>query len=138
MESPSLIRSRKCGSRMIHSKSCYGYVNMDLIIRVIHADLSTQKIEVLESRLLSNPLHNSPRLPDLYEQYAVKVALGTQIKDTKKKIAEAQSILQLDELKNRKRVLRRFGFINEAEVVQLKARVAWESSTGDEWMLSEL
>ncbi|KAJ5610380.1 hypothetical protein N7510_007099 [Penicillium lagena] len=97
-----------------------------------------RKIEVLESRLLSNPLHNSPRLPDLYEQYAAKVALGTQIKDTKKKIAEAQSILQLDELKNRKRVLRRFGFINEAEVVQLKARVACEISTGDELMLSEL
>ncbi|CAL5873845.1 uncharacterized protein PFLUO_LOCUS8128 [Penicillium psychrofluorescens] len=97
-----------------------------------------RKIEVLESRLLSNPLHNSPRLRDLYEQYAEKVALGTQIKETKKKITDAQSILQLDELKNRKRVLRRFGFINEAEVVQLKARVACEISTGDELMLSEL
>ncbi|KAJ5812209.1 hypothetical protein N7474_008510 [Penicillium riverlandense] len=97
-----------------------------------------RKIEVLESRLLSNPLHNSPRLRDLYEQYAQKVALGTQIKENKKKITEAQSILQLDELKNRKRVLRRFGFINEAEVVQLKARVACEISTGDELMLSEL
>lgn len=48
------------------------------------------------------------------------------------------SILQLDELKCRKRVLRRFGFINEAEVVQLKARVACEISTGDELMLAEL
>lgn len=46
--------------------------------------------------------------------------------------------MQLDELKCRKRVLRRFGFINEAEVVQLKARVACEISTGDELMLSEL
>lgn len=48
------------------------------------------------------------------------------------------AIHQLDELKCRKRVLRRFGFINEAEVVQLKARVACEISTGDELMLSEL
>lgn len=46
--------------------------------------------------------------------------------------------MQLDELKCRKRVLRRFGFINEAEVVQLKARVACEISTGDELLLSEL
>ncbi|KAA8649125.1 hypothetical protein EYZ11_000678 [Aspergillus tanneri] len=97
-----------------------------------------RKIEVLESRLLSNPLHNSPRLPELYEQYSEKVDLGSQIKATKKKIAEAMSIMQLDELKCRKRVLRRFGFINEAEVVQLKARVACEISTGDELMLSEL
>ncbi|PLB38925.1 ATP-dependent RNA helicase MTR4 [Aspergillus candidus] len=97
-----------------------------------------RKIEVLESRLLANPLHNSPRLPELYDQYAGKVELGTRIKDTKKKISEAMSIMQLDELKCRKRVLRRFGFINEAEVVQLKARVACEISTGDELMLSEL
>ncbi|KAK2763974.1 ATP-dependent RNA helicase mtr4 [Arachnomyces sp. PD_36] len=97
-----------------------------------------RKIEVLESRLLSNPLHNSPRLPELYDQYADKVKLSADIKATKKKIDEAMSIMQLDELKCRKRVLRRFQFINEAEVVQLKARVACEISTGDELMLSEL
>ncbi|KAI3290136.1 hypothetical protein DTO002I6_6541 [Penicillium roqueforti] len=97
-----------------------------------------RKIEVLESRLLSNPLHNSPRLTELYEQYAAKVELTAKMKAIKKEITEAMSVLQLDELKNRKRVLRRFGFINEAEVVQLKARVACEISTGDELMLSEL
>lgn len=97
-----------------------------------------QKIEVLESRLLANPLHNSPRLPALYDQYAEKMILTDKIKATKKKITEALSIMQLDELKSRKRVLRRFGFINEAEVVQLKARVACEISTGDELLLSEL
>ncbi|CAI7564614.1 unnamed protein product [Penicillium glandicola] len=97
-----------------------------------------RKIEVLESRLLSNPLHNSPRLTELYEQYAEKVDLTAKIKAIKKQITEAMSVLQLDELKCRKRVLRRFGFINEAEVVQLKARVACEISSGDELMLSEL
>ncbi|KAJ5787225.1 hypothetical protein N7457_002215 [Penicillium paradoxum] len=97
-----------------------------------------RKIEVLESRLLSNPLHNSPRLTELYEQYAQKVELAARIKAIKKQITEAMSVLHMDELKCRKRVLRRFGFINEAEVVQLKARVACEISTGDELMLSEL
>lgn len=97
-----------------------------------------RKIEVLESRLLSNPLHNSPRLPDLYDQYAGKVELGNKIKEVKKQISNALSVMQLDELKCRKRVLRRLGFINEADVVQLKARVACEISTGDELVLSEL
>ena len=97
-----------------------------------------QKIEVLESRLLANPLHNSPRLPDLYNHYAEKVELSDKIKAVKKQITAALSIMQLDELKCRKRVLRRFGFINDAEVVQLKARVACEISTGDELLLSEL
>ncbi|EUC41776.1 hypothetical protein COCMIDRAFT_105310 [Bipolaris oryzae ATCC 44560] len=97
-----------------------------------------RKIEVLESRLLSNPLHNSPRLPELYSQYAKKIAIGEKIKNTKKEIANALSVIQLDELKSRKRVLRRLGFIDDADVVQLKARVACEISTGDELVLSEL
>lgn len=88
--------------------------------------------------MLSNPLHNSPRLPELYNQYARKVALTDKIKNLRKEIQNAQSVIQLDELKSRKRVLRRLGFIDEADVVQLKARVACEISTGDELVLSEL
>ncbi|KAJ9623071.1 ATP-dependent RNA helicase mtr4 [Taxawa tesnikishii (nom. ined.)] len=97
-----------------------------------------RKIEVLESRLLTNPLHNSPRLPELYDQYAGKIEMGKQIKELKKKMQDAQEVQQMTELKNRKRVLRRLGFINDADVVQLKARVACEISTGDELVLSEL
>jgi ATP-dependent RNA helicase DOB1 len=92
----------------------------------------------LESRLLANGLHNSPRLADLWNEYTRKVELSNQIRDLRKEINKAVAILQLDELKCRKRVLRRFGFINEADVVQMKARVACEISTGDELMLSEL
>jgi len=83
-------------------------------------------------------LHNSPRLEGLYNQYAEKMIISDKIKALKKQIQQALSIMQLDELKCRKRVLRRFQFINEEEVVQLKARVACEISTGDELMLSEL
>ena len=64
--------------------------------------------------------------------------LSTKIKAIKKQIMAASSIMQLDELKCRKRVLRRLGFVNDADVVELKARVACEISTGDELMLSEL
>lgn len=97
-----------------------------------------RKIEVLESRLLSNPLHSSSRLPELYNQYTGKLALQEKIKSVKKEIQSALSIKQLDELKSRKRVLRRLGFIDELDVVQIKARVACEISTGDELVLSEL
>jgi ATP-dependent RNA helicase DOB1 len=99
-----------------------------------------RKIEVLESRLLANPLHNSPMLDDLYDKYVTKLALEQNIKKTKKAIAQARSVTQLDELKSRKRVLRRLGFINESEVVQMKARVACEisSTEGHELLLAEL
>jgi len=88
--------------------------------------------------LLSNPLHNSPRLAALHTQYEHKVQLGNKIKEVRKQISDAMSVLQMEELKHRRRVLRRLGFINEADVVQLKARVACEISTGDELVLSEL
>jgi ATP-dependent RNA helicase DOB1 len=66
------------------------------------------------------------------------MALADKMKQVKKDIADALSVIQLDELKSRKRVLRRIGFIDDADVVQLKARVACEISTGDELVLSEL
>jgi ATP-dependent RNA helicase DOB1 len=97
-----------------------------------------RKIEIMESRLVANPLHHSPRLEKLYNQYAEKVAVNNKIRNLKKQIQDAHAIMQLDELKCRKRVLRRLQFINEDDVVQLKARVACEISTGDELMLSEL
>ncbi|AEO71200.1 ac0ae4dc-2341-4f7d-9947-49f9f78d3167 [Thermothielavioides terrestris] len=99
-----------------------------------------RKIEVLESRLIANPLHNSPLLDELWPRLDAKLALGEKIKEKKRAIAKAHSVAQLDELKSRKRVLRRLGFINEAEVVQMKARVACEisSTEGHELLLAEL
>jgi len=106
--------------------------------------------------LLVNPLHNSPRLVDLYNKFSYKMEITEKIKATKKKISVAHSIMQLNELKCRKRVLRRLGFISDADIVQLKARlvtpdlrgsaavtdgfcrVACEISSGDELLLSEL
>jgi len=109
-----------------------------ILWRALKLILSPQKIELHESKLLANPLHNSPRLVDLYNKYSYKVVLSARIKAVKKKIQTAHSIMQLDELKCRKRVLRRLGFISENDVMQLKARVACEISTGDELLLTEL
>ena len=97
-----------------------------------------RKIEILENKFLNHPMHKAVHMPELFDQYAEKVELGKQIRELRKKIQDGQSAIQLDELKNRKRVLRRLGFVNDADVVQLKARVACEISTGDELLLSEL
>ncbi|PHH53428.1 ATP-dependent RNA helicase mtr4 [Ceratocystis fimbriata CBS 114723] len=99
-----------------------------------------RKTEVLEARLLTNPLHSSPLLKEAWEQYAAKARLTERIKEQKKAIVKANTIGQLDELKARMRVLRRLDFINENEVVQLKGRVACEisSTEGHELLLAEL
>ncbi|OLL22909.1 ATP-dependent RNA helicase mtr4 [Neolecta irregularis DAH-3] len=97
-----------------------------------------RKIEILESRLLSNPLHDSPRLEELYQKYSGKIETQEKLKTIRKKIAAAQAVMQLDELKCRKRVLRRLGFTTSADVIETKGRVACEISTGDELLLTEL
>lgn len=76
----------------------------------------------MESRLMDNALYDSPDLERIYNQYQLKVDLLTKIKSHKKKIQAANSVMQLDELKNRKRVLRRLGFTSSADVIEMKGR----------------
>lgn len=51
---------------------------------------------------------------------------------------ETQAVIQLDDLKHRKRVLRRLQFTTQQDIIELKGRVACEISTGDELLLTEL
>jgi ATP-dependent RNA helicase DOB1 len=77
----------------------------------------------MEHRLTTNPLFNDPDLERLYNQYQLKVDLISKIKAHKKKILAANSVMQLDELKNRKRVLRRLGFTSSNDVIEMKGRL---------------
>ena len=97
-----------------------------------------QKIDVMEKKMFSNPLHRDPRLPQLYTLYAQKQVAQTNIRALKKRISATHDVLQLEELKCRKRVLRRLGFTNSSDVAEMKGRVACEISTGDELLLTEL
>ncbi|KAI7891668.1 rRNA-processing arch domain-containing protein [Mucor mucedo] len=96
------------------------------------------KIVVLEKTLLSHPLAQSEDLPALYDKYTSKMEVTNKIKALKRRITDAQSIVQLEELKNRKRVMRRLGFTTPSDVVEMKGRVACEISTGDELLLTEM
>ncbi|KAI8093214.1 rRNA-processing arch domain-containing protein [Halteromyces radiatus] len=97
-----------------------------------------KKIVILEKQLTSHPLSESEELPKMYESYVSKMKIVNDIKNTKRKITDAQAIVQLDELKSRKRVMRRLGFTTSADVVEMKGRVACEISTGDELLLTEM
>lgn len=97
-----------------------------------------QKSEVLKSRQSSNPLSGSVRLDDLYQKYNEKVSINSEIRQLKKKIQEAQAVTQLDDLRRRKRVLRRLDFCTPNDIIELKGRVACEISSGDELLLTEL
>lgn len=97
-----------------------------------------QKIDVMEGKLTSSPLHKDQRLPELYSLYARKQDCQTHIRELKKRIQSTHDVLHMEELKSRKRVLRRLGFTTSADIVDMKGRVACEISTGDELLLTEL
>ncbi|KIR97761.1 ATP-dependent RNA helicase DOB1 [Cryptococcus deuterogattii 2001/935-1] len=97
-----------------------------------------KKIALLENRLQSLEITKSPELPRLYDLYDRKQKSIQSVKSLKRRINSVHDILQLEELKSRKRVLRRLGFTTADDVVEMKGRVACEISTGDELMLTEM
>ncbi|CAL1279980.1 unnamed protein product [Larinioides sclopetarius] len=97
-----------------------------------------KKIETFTSRLNHHPLHNDPSINDLLEQYKKKLQIESEIKEAKAELKKARSLLQMDELKCRKRVLRRMGYCTASDVIEIKGRVACEISSADELLLTEM
>lgn len=88
--------------------------------------------------MFASPLHKDPQLPELYTLFAHKKERQERIRALKKRIQATHDVLQLEELKCRKRVLRRLAFTNAVDIVDMKGRVACEISSGDELLLTEL
>ncbi|XP_054278231.1 exosome RNA helicase MTR4-like [Macrosteles quadrilineatus] len=95
-------------------------------------------INTYEQRLFSHPMHEKEELEDVYEQYLEKVKVGAELKLAKAELKKAMSLLQMDELKCRKRVLRRMGYCTADDVIEMKGRVACELSSGEELLMTEL
>ncbi|XP_029157020.1 exosome RNA helicase MTR4 [Nylanderia fulva] len=97
-----------------------------------------KKTEALEKRLYAHPLHKDPEVNVLYEQFLHKEELAVQLKQAKEEFKQAKSILQMDELKCRKRVLRRMAYCTSADIIELKGRVACELNGADELLMTEM
>lgn len=75
---------------------------------------------MLEKRLQSNPIDSSPDRDKRFRQYEEKNAILREISENKKLLRDSRDMIFKDTLKNMKRVLRRLGYTNEDNVVQLK------------------
>lgn len=87
-----------------------------------------KRLRQFEERLFEHPLASESNLSDLYNEYKRKEDLTTKLKAYKLDLKAAMSLLQMDELKARKKVLRRMGYCNVSDVIELKGRVACELS----------
>ncbi|KAJ8405700.1 hypothetical protein AAFF_G00316800 [Aldrovandia affinis] len=97
-----------------------------------------QKVEAFEHRMYSHPLHNDANLESVYTLCEKKAQIAGDIKGAKRELKKARTVLQMDELKCRKRVLRRLGFATSSDVIEMKGRVACEISSADELLLTEM
>lgn len=99
---------------------------------------TVELIQKFEKRLYAHPLHLANDLDVLYTKYSEKLQKENELKLAKNAFREAKSLLQMDELKHRKRILRRLGYCTSSDVIEFKGRVACELSSADELLMTEM
>ncbi|KAK7896501.1 hypothetical protein WMY93_021826 [Mugilogobius chulae] len=97
-----------------------------------------QKVEAFEHRMYSHSLHSDPSLEMAYSLCEKKALIAADVRAAKRELKKARTVLQMDQLKCRKRVLRRLGFASPSDVIEMKGRVACEISSADELLLTEM
>ncbi|CAL8466224.1 g5760 [Coccomyxa elongata] len=97
-----------------------------------------RKLESVEGLLNSHPLAGALDLDDRLAAWDRKQELAAQVRVAKKEAKNAASLILQQELKARRRVLRRLGYVDEDGVVTLKGRVAATIQSADELVLTEL
>lgn len=110
----------------ISSKSLEGYVDK-------FNQLKTERDKIRENLEKLNIDINK----DL-EEFGQQVKLEKSVRFLAGQIEQGQKMVLDDDLKSMKRVMRRFGYIDKDDIVQLKGRVACEISACDEIILTEL
>ncbi|CAK9262411.1 unnamed protein product [Sphagnum jensenii] len=99
---------------------------------------AVRRVETVEELLARHALAASHTLGPRLQTLQHKEALRGTIRVAKKEVRAASTLVFKDELKARRRVLRRLGYATADDVVELKGRVACEISSADELVLTEL
>ncbi|XP_050209869.1 DExH-box ATP-dependent RNA helicase DExH9 [Mercurialis annua] len=97
-----------------------------------------RRIEALEHLFEKHEIAKSPLINQKLKVLHKKEELKAKIKSIKKTMRSSTALAFKDELKARKRVLRRLGYVTSDDVVELKGKVACEISSADELTLTEL
>ncbi|XP_068429479.1 exosome RNA helicase MTR4 isoform X3 [Clinocottus analis] len=110
----------------------------DMGIKDVGLKKVIQKVEAFEHRMYSHPMHSDPNLEAAYSLCEKKALIAANVRTAKRELKKARTVLQMDKLKCRKRVLRRLGFAGPSDVIEMKGRVACEISSADELLLTEM
>ncbi|KAK9169685.1 hypothetical protein Syun_001825 [Stephania yunnanensis] len=97
-----------------------------------------RRLEALEGLFDKHQVAKSPLIEQKLKALHMKKELKEKIKSVREAIRASTALAFKDELKARKRVLRRLGYMTSDNVVELKGKVASEISSADELTLTEL
>ncbi|KAL1117753.1 hypothetical protein AAG570_004068 [Ranatra chinensis] len=95
-------------------------------------------INKIKTRLNKLGLERTSDFTETFEKFSRKMDIKHQMDAVESEINEAMSLLQLKELKCRKRVLRRLGFCTSSDIIELKGRVACEVTSAEEIVITEM
>ncbi|KAK9014449.1 hypothetical protein V6N11_005605 [Hibiscus sabdariffa] len=99
---------------------------------------AVRRLEALESLFEKHEIAKSLLIEQKLKLLNRKEELTSKIRSIKKTMRSSTALAFKDELKARKWVLRRLGYITSDDVVELKGKVACEISSADELTLTEL
>ncbi|VDO83497.1 unnamed protein product [Schistosoma margrebowiei] len=110
----------------------------DLNIKDNRVKQQCETINLLKARMTMNPISKRADLDSLIDRFNWKATNLRKLEDIRERINRTDSLSHFDELRARKRLLRRLCFCSEDDTIALKGRIACEISTGDELVLTEL
>jgi ATP-dependent RNA helicase DOB1 len=97
-----------------------------------------KRLESVEKMLKEHTLATSSTLGPRLEDLKKKQELAEAVRAARKDVKTATGLILQEDLRSRRRVLKRLGFVDSEGLVTKKGRTAAEISTGDELVLCEL
>ncbi|KAL8003220.1 putative Helicase superfamily, ATP-binding domain, ATP-dependent RNA helicase Ski2 [Plasmopara halstedii] len=110
----------------------------DMDIQDEHFTRVIDKTVDAEHKLETLAFHNATDKNARFALYNLKVESEAKIRELERQIKESKSLVLRDDLRRRRRVLRRLEFVDKEGVIQRKGRTACEVSTTDELLVTEM
>ncbi|KAI9895566.1 hypothetical protein PsorP6_019050 [Peronosclerospora sorghi] len=104
----------------------------DRVSRIIEKTVEAEK------QLESSAFHTARDKDARFALFHLKTEHEANIRELERKIQASKSLVLRDDLRRRRRVLRRLEFVDKEGVIQRKGRTACEVSTTDELLVTEM
>lgn len=96
------------------------------------------RVAETEEKVKASPFHDAKDKDSRFALYNLKMEGEAKMRELERQIKESKSLVLRDDLRRRRRVLRRLEFVGQDSVIQRKGRTACEVSTADELLVTEM